>query len=184
MTDDDPNEAYEVVPIEPGPHGPHRTWWTVKRNGLPVRHFPGKEKAELCATDPEYRASPYYRKSVGEGEGEMTANVLSKIFTIEIGDTPTLTFEVQNLREAQELCHEQWLKDDLAEAKSDGVPLWDGKAKLRARIALPDESALFAEANKNGQPADGLMLVYLVELDGGVTDEQSVDPGAFPPART
>jgi hypothetical protein len=117
---------------------------------------------------------------VGEGEGEMTANVLPKIFTIEIGDTPTLTFEVQNLREAQELCHEQWLKDDLAEAKSDGVPLWDGKAKLRARIALPDESALFAEANKNGQPADGLMLVYLVELDG---EEPPVDPGAFPPAR-
>jgi len=49
----------------------------------------------------------------------MTANVLPKIFTIEIGDTPTLTFEVQNFREAQELCHEQWLKDDLAEAKSD-----------------------------------------------------------------
>ena len=64
----------------------------------------------------------------------MTANVLSRIFTIEIGDTPTLTFEAQNLREAQELCHEQWLKDDLAEAKSDGVPLWDRKAKLRARI--------------------------------------------------
>ena len=99
----------------------------------------------------------------------MTANVLPKIFTIEIGDTPTLTFEVQNLREAQELCHEQWLKDDLAEAKSDGVPLWDGKAKLRARIALPDESALFAEANKNGQAADELMLVYLVELDGALT---------------
>jgi hypothetical protein len=70
----------------------------------------------------------------------MTANVLSRIFTIEIGDTPTLTFEAQNLREAQELCHEQWLKDDLAEAKSDGAPLWDGKANLRARLALPDES--------------------------------------------
>ena len=40
---DDPNEAYEVVPIEPGPHGPPKGWWTtVKRNGLPVRHFPGK----------------------------------------------------------------------------------------------------------------------------------------------
>ena len=78
-------------------------------------------------------------------------------------------------------CHEQWLKDDLAEAKSDGVPLWDGKAKLRARIALPDEMALFAEAKNNGQPSDGLMLVYLIELDSGVTDEQSVDPGAFPP---
>ncbi len=91
----------------------------------------------------------------------MTANVLPTIFTIEIVDTPTLTFEAQNLREAYELCHEQWLKDDLAEAKSGGVPLWDGKAKLRARIALPDERALFAEAKNNGQPSDGLMLVYL-----------------------
>jgi hypothetical protein len=111
----------------------------------------------------------------------MTANALPSIFTIEIGDTPTLTFEAQNLREAHELCHEQWLKDDLAEAKSDGAPLWDGKAKLRARMALPDEMALFAEAKNNGQPSDGLMLVYLIELDGGVIDEQSVDPGAFPP---
>src|SRR5216683_3317088 len=67
----------------------------------------------------------------------MTANALPSIFTIEIGATPTLTFEAQNLREAHELCHEQWLKDDLAEAKSDGAPLWDGRAKLRARMALP-----------------------------------------------
>src|ERR1700694_1590182 len=83
-----------------------------------------------------------------EGEGKMTANVLSRIFTIEIGDTPTLMFEAQSMREAQELCHEQWLKDDLAEAKSDGAPLWDGTAKLRARIARPDESAVFTEAKK------------------------------------
>ena len=61
--------------------------------------------------------------------------------------------------------------------------LWDGKAKLRARMALPDESALFAEAKNNGQPSDGLMLVYLVKVDGGETDEP-VDPGAFPPVRT
>src|SRR5882724_5871104 len=96
----------------------------------------------------------------------MTANVLSRILTIEIGDTPTLTFEAQNLREAQELCHEQWLKDDVAEVKSAGAPLWDGKAKLRARMALSDESALFAEAKKSSQKSDGLMLVYLVKLDG------------------
>jgi hypothetical protein len=114
----------------------------------------------------------------------MSANALASIFTIEIGGTPMLTFAAHQLREAHELCHEQWLKDDLAEAKSDGVPLWDGKAKLRARIALPDERALFIEAKNNGQPSDGLMLVYLVELDGGETDEQPIDPGAFPPART
>jgi hypothetical protein len=92
---------------------------------------------------------------------------LPAIFTIEIDDTPTLTFEAQNLREAHELCREQWLKTDLADAKSAGVPVWDEKARLRARIALPDESALFAETKNNGQPSDGLMLVYLVELDGG-----------------
>ena len=66
----------------------------------------------------------------------MTANVLSRIFTIEIGDTPTLMFEAQSMREAQELCHEQWLKDDLAEAKSDGAPLWDGEGRACKRFHL------------------------------------------------
>jgi hypothetical protein len=114
----------------------------------------------------------------------MTENLRSAIFTIEIGSVPTLTFEAQNVREAQELCREQWLKDDLAEAKSNGVPLWDGKAMLRARIALPDETAVFTEAKNNGHPSDGMMLVYLIELDSGATDEEPVDPGAFPPSRT
>jgi hypothetical protein len=103
---------------------------------------------------------------------------------IEIGGKPTLTFEVKNLREAHELCHEQWLKIDLAEAICDGVPLWDGKAKLRARMASPDESALYAEAQNSGEPADGLMLVYLVELDGEAADQESAGPGEVPPHRT
>jgi hypothetical protein len=114
----------------------------------------------------------------------MIAIMLPSIFTIEIGDTPTLVFEVQNLREAHELCREQWLKGDLAEAKCNGVPLWDGKAKLRARIALPGEIALFAEAKNSGEPSDGLMLVYLVEMDGEATDNESMDPGEFSPTRS
>jgi hypothetical protein len=114
----------------------------------------------------------------------MIANQLPSIFTIEIGDTPALAFEAQNFREARELCHEQWLKDDLTEAKVDRLSLWDGKAKLRARPALPNEIALFGEAKNNGDPSDGLMLVYLVELDNEATDEESVDPAGFPPART
>jgi hypothetical protein len=109
-----------------------------------------------------------------EGQGAMTANVLPSVFTIEIGGTPTLTFEARNLREAHELCREEWLKQDLSQAKSEGTPLWNGKAKMRARIALPEESALFDMAKNNNQPSDGLMLVYLVELDGGETDEQLI----------
>jgi hypothetical protein len=38
-------------------------------------------------------------------------NILPSIFTIEIGDTPTLAFEAKNLREAHELCQEQWFAD-------------------------------------------------------------------------
>jgi hypothetical protein len=53
----------------------------------------------------------------------MTADLVPAIFTIDIGDTPTVTFEAQNLREARKLCHEHWLMEDLAEAKSGGVPL-------------------------------------------------------------
>jgi hypothetical protein len=101
----------------------------------------------------------------------MIANALRSGFTIETGGRPTLTFEVHNPREAHELCHTEWLKQDLSPAKSEGASLWDGKAKLRARIALPEESASFAEAKNSGQPSDGLVLVFLVELDGGETDE-------------
>jgi hypothetical protein len=113
----------------------------------------------------------------------MIANLLPSIFTIEIGDTPTLLFEAKNLREAHELGDEQWLKGDLAEAKSGGIPLWDGKDKLRARLATPDEIALFVEAKNSGDPSDGLMLVYLVEIDGEAADQETIDPGEFPPHR-
>jgi len=41
-----------VVPIEPGPP---EGWWTVKRDGIPVRPFPGKVRGRAYANDPEYR---------------------------------------------------------------------------------------------------------------------------------
>ena len=44
--DSDPNEAYEVVPMKPDPHGPPGDWWTVTRNGIPDRHFSASRKAE------------------------------------------------------------------------------------------------------------------------------------------
>jgi hypothetical protein len=50
-------------------------------------------------------------------------------------------------------------------------------------MASPHESALFAEAKNSGEPSDGLMLVYLVELDGEAPDDESAGPGKFPPHR-
>jgi hypothetical protein len=55
----DRNEAYDVVPMEPSPHGPPPTWWTVTCNGIPVYHFSPDRRAaaERYAADPAYRLS-------------------------------------------------------------------------------------------------------------------------------
>ena len=59
----------------------------------------------------------------------MTPTLFPSIFTIEIGGKPTVTFEAKGLREANEICNAPWLKEDFASARSNGAPLWDGKAR-------------------------------------------------------
>src|ERR1019366_566097 len=85
-------QAYEMVPIEPGPHGPPHTWWTVKRKGIPVRYFPGKEKAERHATDREYRAS------LGEQHSALNrlktkAQTQSRLFVASLCSDPELAVD-------------------------------------------------------------------------------------------
>ena len=55
----DPNEAYEVVPMKPGPHGPPPGWWTATCNGIPVYHFgpAHRSEADRYISDPAYRLS-------------------------------------------------------------------------------------------------------------------------------
>jgi hypothetical protein len=86
------------------------------------------------------------------------------IFTLDIDGKPTLAFEAKNLRESWELCHEAWLREDLARQKSNGIPLWDRKAALRTRYATPPEKEVYLEASGEPSP-DELVLAYLVELD-------------------
>src|SRR5262245_24992328 len=68
------------------------------------------------------------------------------IFTLDIDGIPTLAFEARNLRESQQLCHEAWLRQDISDLTSNGSPLWDGKARLRARRSTEDEIAVYREA--------------------------------------
>jgi len=103
----------------------------------------------------------------------MTPTLFPSIFTIEIGGMPTLTFEAKSLREANEICNARWLRGDFASARSNGAPLWDGKAELRVRMGYEDEIATFSDASKDAQPSDGMLLVYLVELDDNETAENS-----------
>ena len=93
--------------------------------------------------------------------------LLPAIFTLDIGDRPTLAFEAKNLRESQQLCHEHWLRRDISDLRSNGAPLWDGKARLRARRSTENEIAAYREAARDAaQPQGDLLLAYLVQLDG------------------
>jgi len=68
----------------------------------------------------------------------------SVVFTLDVAAKPVLTFEAANLREAAQLCYEEWLREDLMSLRSNDVPLWDVKALIRARYATPDETEHFA----------------------------------------
>jgi hypothetical protein len=103
----------------------------------------------------------------------MTPTLFPSVFTIEIGGTPTVTFEAKSLREANEICNAPWLREDFASAHSNGAPLWNGKAQLRARMGYEGEIATFSDVSKDAQPSDGMLLVYLVELDDDGTAENS-----------
>jgi hypothetical protein len=108
----------------------------------------------------------------------MTPTLFPSVFTIEIGGRPTVTFEAKSLREASDICNAPWLREDFASAHSNGAPLWDGKAQLRVRMGYEGEIATFGDASKDAQPSDGMLLVYLVELDDNDSAEGS-EPGSF-----
>jgi hypothetical protein len=77
MTDDDPNEAYEVVPIEPGPHGPPKGWWTVKTKRPSGETFSRQGKGSTVCDRSGISSKPCHKEGVGEGEGEMSEFALT-----------------------------------------------------------------------------------------------------------
>ena len=93
--------------------------------------------------------------------------VFSRVFALEVDGKPTLAFEARNSQQAQELCKESWLRDDLASLKSGGVPLYTAQSKLSVRPAAAEEAAIFSQASDAAKPCDDMVLAYLVELDGG-----------------
>ena len=86
------------------------------------------------------------------------------IWALEIDGKPTLAFEAMKYREADEICHQEWLRLELGQRKINHVPLCGADSHLRIRLARPAEMLLYrqaAEANKLSD--DG--LAYLIELD-------------------
>ncbi len=92
-------------------------------------------------------------------------NPLGLIFTIEVDGRPTVSFEARQLREASELCQEEWFRSDLNALTSNGEPVCRIGAKLKARIANESERAKYREASQEVEASDDIVMVYLVELD-------------------
>ena len=91
---------------------------------------------------------------------------LERAFTLLSGSRPIVAFVAKNQAVARELVREAWLRDDLGLCQSNGEPLWDGQAKLSVRLSTPEETAKLSEATDETAGNDGIVLAFLVELDG------------------
>jgi hypothetical protein len=87
------------------------------------------------------------------------------IFTIEVDGKPTLALEAKRYSEAEAICADEGLRARLSLLKSGDVPVCGDNAILEARLAHPDEAALYRQTADTSLSTDDLMLVYLVELD-------------------
>ena len=54
------------------------------------------------------------------------------IWTLEIDGKPTLAFEAMKYREADEICHQEWLRIELGERKINHIPF------VRCRLTPKD----------------------------------------------
>ena len=92
--------------------------------------------------------------------------VFSRVFTLEVDGRPILAFEAANSQEAQTICKEKWLRDDLSVLRSGGVPLYTAQSKLSVRPATDEERVFFFGQIAAGQePSDDMGIGYLTEFD-------------------
>ena len=103
-------------------------------------------------------------RTIGDTYPKMSPTY-SRLFALEVDGRPIIAFEASRINEARQICKESWLLDDLAVLKSGGAPLRAAKSKLSVRPATSEEITVFEQAAP--EPSDEMVLVFLVELDGG-----------------
>jgi hypothetical protein len=101
---------------------------------------------------------------MNEENKRMTVTFVGSIFTMQVDGKATFAFEAKNFREALELCKEDWLRADLIEITSNGIPLCSETAKLTVRKADEVEAHVYRGAALQAE-TDDLVLAYLVDLD-------------------
>jgi hypothetical protein len=97
---------------------------------------------------------------------------------VENDNRAIVALEATCLAEARHLIKERWFQIRVTKQTTNGIPVWDGKAKLRIRPATE------VEVEALGETHGDFTLTFLVDLDGSPTDSgRPVEPGAFPPQR-
>jgi hypothetical protein len=105
--------------------------------------------------------APSISPDVPEDRGRFSLS----IFTIEVDGKPTLAFGAKKYSEAEAICRDEQLRTKLGSLKSGDFPPSGENSILDVRLANPDEAALYKQAAAGSQSTDGLLLVYLLELD-------------------
>jgi hypothetical protein len=93
----------------------------------------------------------------------------------------SLAFEAKKYSEANELCHEDWLRVELGLQKFNGVPLCRADSDLRIRLARPAEMVLYRRAVEADNSSDDSNLVYLIELANYQVKPTKIPLGLLPP---
>jgi hypothetical protein len=97
------------------------------------------------------------------------------MFTLEIDGTPVAIIR-SNEERARELLEVEGFKDDLRTMKSDGRPLWSGKAEaLKLRPATEDEVESFEDAMDENEFEDDAPEAAATDSQGQTDDEDEED---------
>lgn len=78
--------------------------------------------------------SPSIACSAVAGEREeiiRTMIFVRSIWTLEIDGKPTLAFEAKKYREANEICHQEWLRVELSQQKNQRPPVVPRRLRLK-----------------------------------------------------
>ena len=88
-----------------------------------------------------------------------------EVFTLEVDGKPTAAFSARNAGDAQDFSKQSWLRSNLTDHTSNGLPLSDTNAELTVRSANAEETEIFKQVASEARSSEETVLAYLVELD-------------------
>jgi hypothetical protein len=86
------------------------------------------------------------------------------VFALEVDGKPTAAFRERSTREAQHFSKQSWLRSNLKDHTSNGLPLGAPNAELTVKSANAEETEIFNQVASEARSSGETVLAYLVEL--------------------